>query len=303
MKKYLLAFVIIPALCFAGHANKTYSTPAVYQTLDRSAPWSQFSGAQGFFYVFTPVTASQGVCVYVTNLNNTNARTFTATAYQTGDLSTKAIDDFMNGGGSSEKWVGISLAGGQGSPSFTIPFGDTVSFFVAASGAAHIALQFSLESGTAGGTPDAADIFAVSAPACANGTSSTPNSTNNTLPVQLPNSTWILTSAPAAGSQATVSKAGVSGVRHTAMCYAFDLLATTGTACSGVDAVIRDGACGTGTIIWDELMGATAANGAENHANLCNLQLVGTPGNAMCIEFKSASTSCFQRVNLSGFDQ
>lgn len=93
------------------------------------------------------------------------------------------------------------------------------------------------------------------------------------------------------------------GVTHVADLAVFSLVQNG--AVSGVfGVVIRDGATGVGTIIFKALVGVSGTAG-DHQAIVVGpgLNIRGTAGNAMTIEFQSGAANVFEAVSLGGFDQ
>src|SRR5574341_1942107 len=102
---------------------------------------------------------------------------------------------------------------------------------------------------------------------------------------------WTIFSAPGVNAQATVSKAGAAGVVHVLECMSVHLMAgTTAPAAAHVENVVRDGASGSGTIIYQAGASlpatAGAVGGVHDH---CGHHLMSTAGNALTIEFTTAA--------------
>ena len=115
---------------------------------------------------------------------------------------------------------------------------------------------------------------------------------------------WSLQSVPGAGGQAQVTRAASGGVAHVADCLAFSAAALGVTVAVDCNIVIQDGA---GTNIWTIIVGALAA-GAISQAvspnQICGLNLVGTPGNAMIAQWGAGCTTAnfAESISLSGYD-
>lgn len=119
--------------------------------------------------------------------------------------------------------------------------------------------------------------------------------------ITVPLSTWVTSSGPTAGAQATASKAAGGGtVRH---------VTTSISACysdSAASAVarhinLRDGATGAGTIIARWMLAVTAVDNNEC-VTLSGLAIIGTANTAMTLEFDAAGAATGeQTVTLTGF--
>jgi len=119
-----------------------------------------------------------------------------------------------------------------------------------------------------------------------------------------PSSSWAISHNPLTGNvKATVSKAASSGNIHVAKTavFTFNAAASAPTAVT-VEAVIRDGATGAGTILFDGVMSLTAVAGeTSSPLVLPNLYLHGTSNTAMTIEFGAAGgANTLESVTLIG---
>jgi hypothetical protein len=113
---------------------------------------------------------------------------------------------------------------------------------------------------------------------------------------------WGIFNQPASGAQATISKAaGAAGVRHVADCVSFSAGAVVAPTAAQLVVNLRDGASGTGTVLWTQEI---AANGAAQYAtfSICGLNLIGSSATAMTLEFSALLASVAQSVSLSGYD-
>ncbi len=122
-------------------------------------------------------------------------------------------------------------------------------------------------------------------------------------------STFNIVSVPAAGSQASASYAaglaaavGVPGVRHVANCVTASAGAATAPTATILTVNLRDGATGTGTILWSTTIVAAATAAQHGSVSVCGLHLMGSQGTAMTLEFSAALASEQESVALSGFD-
>lgn len=115
---------------------------------------------------------------------------------------------------------------------------------------------------------------------------------------------WPVVSNPAAGSQATASKAaGGAGVRHVADCVSFASSSVVAPALTALTVNLRDGATGAGTIIWTQTIAIGAATGQNTPPfSVCGLALIGTANTAMTLEFSAALASLSESVSISGYD-
>jgi hypothetical protein len=114
---------------------------------------------------------------------------------------------------------------------------------------------------------------------------------------------WSLTSNPATGSKATVSKAAGGGtVRHVADCLQFDATSVTAPALSFLTVALYDGASGT-TVLEQFSLTITAA-AIQNVApfQVCGLSIPGSANTAMTWEFSAGVTNVAENVTLTGYD-
>lgn len=114
---------------------------------------------------------------------------------------------------------------------------------------------------------------------------------------------WSVVSTPAAGVQATATKAaGAAGVRH--ICTA--ILVTFGAIAAPVATqgqwVLRDGATGAGTILMSGQLAIPAAVFQGQPVFISDLSIPGTGATAMTLEFTAALANLIQGVTLLGFD-
>lgn len=121
-----------------------------------------------------------------------------------------------------------------------------------------------------------------------------------------PPANWSITHAPAANTQATISRAAVNGSRH--ICTSISAtLSAQATATSGdVQVNLRDGATGAGTILWSQTVRVGGAGGAiadRAILQLSGLSIVGSNNTAMTLEFSAAGgANTFESVALTGYD-
>ena len=116
---------------------------------------------------------------------------------------------------------------------------------------------------------------------------------------------WELDEAPAANTQATETRtAGAAGVRHVATgIQAFIGANGTAPTAAQLDVVLRDGAAGAGTIIWEGVLSIPATAGAVNGLVLTGLWIPGTAATAMTLEFGAAGgAQTFEAIDLQGVD-
>lgn len=117
---------------------------------------------------------------------------------------------------------------------------------------------------------------------------------------------WSETDAPAAATQATVTRpAGAAGVRH--VCTGIDatLILPPGANQPAVQLVLRDGATGAGAILWSRAFGVGAAvvDALQQQVSIAGLNIVGSDAEAMTLEFTAAGVAAtLQSVALTGYD-
>jgi hypothetical protein len=113
-------------------------------------------------------------------------------------------------------------------------------------------------------------------------------------------------SAPAANSQGSASIAAEAATRHVADCISWAADASAAVAAAAGTLVLRDGATGAGTVIWELRIAHTVAAGAGIQTiaatSVCGLNLVGTTNTAMTAEFNAGVTGEEQSVTLTGFN-
>lgn len=117
---------------------------------------------------------------------------------------------------------------------------------------------------------------------------------------------WSIYHVPAVNTQATISKAAVTGKFHIADCI-LGVLAAGTAAPTAVNPVLqlRDGATGVGTVLWSATLGLPATAGLLSPpVQLCGLNIAGTPATAMTLEFAAAGgANTFESVLLKGRTQ
>lgn len=110
---------------------------------------------------------------------------------------------------------------------------------------------------------------------------------------------WAINSAPAANTTATVSKAAVAGKRHVCKGFSVSINAVAAIA-APITVVLRDGASGAGTILWQDKLMAPAGTTARIDRN--DLNIIGSINTAMTIEFSAApGATNFEVVNMNGY--
>lgn len=114
---------------------------------------------------------------------------------------------------------------------------------------------------------------------------------------------WAVTSVGTTGAVATATRAGATGVSHVARCLTLCLSGTSLNAASGIfTANLIDGTSGSTTYLWRAAMSLGAVAGAFESMFLSGLNLIGTTGRAMTLEFAAAGTAnTVESVSLGGF--
>lgn len=123
--------------------------------------------------------------------------------------------------------------------------------------------------------------------------------------IALTKESWTVNSNPGVGVQATATKAARAGCRH--ICTGITATLVGGTvAPAAVQATLnlRDGATGTGTILWSAVLALPATAGSSAvPVQLSGLQILGSINTAMTLEFAAAGgANTFEAVSLQGFD-
>lgn len=116
---------------------------------------------------------------------------------------------------------------------------------------------------------------------------------------------WAVYADPPAGSVASASQGAAGGVVH--VCHGFSATLAVGAAApiAGVyDVFVRDGAPGVGSILWAEGIAISASPGDRARVGMSGLDIPGTAGAAMTVEFNGApQANVYQRVSMSGYSQ
>jgi hypothetical protein len=111
---------------------------------------------------------------------------------------------------------------------------------------------------------------------------------------------WSVTNAPAATTQATITRAGVAGKRL--VCTSIAAAVSAVAAQGPLVLVLRDGASGVGAILWSVNLGGFVI-GTGGSFSIDSLNIVGTAGNSMTLEFTAAPAATnFETVALTGYD-
>lgn len=117
-------------------------------------------------------------------------------------------------------------------------------------------------------------------------------------------SRWSTTNNPAAGTQASASRAAgpTSSTRHVADCVTASAGASAAPAATNLALNLRDGASGAGTIIWLTQIVAAATAAQHGTVTICGLNLIGSANTAMTLEFSAGLANEFESVTLTGYD-
>jgi hypothetical protein len=117
--------------------------------------------------------------------------------------------------------------------------------------------------------------------------------------------TWTQVHTPAVNTQATTSKAaGAAGVRH--VCNSISASLYSGSTAVTVPAapvtvILRDGATGAGTILWQQGISVPTTAGGSQVINISGLNIIGTAATAMTLEFSGAGgAGSFESVHPHG---
>lgn len=118
--------------------------------------------------------------------------------------------------------------------------------------------------------------------------------------LELVRNDWSVRDAPADNVIAVATKAAVAGMRHVATTITA-CLASTGISSIVVKLHLRDGASGSGTILWSGILGVTGINQCQQ-ISVTGLSITGSTNTDMTLEFSSTATTISQSVTLTGFD-
>ncbi len=109
---------------------------------------------------------------------------------------------------------------------------------------------------------------------------------------------WMISNAPAAATQATISQAANADGRHVATSVTV-CVAAAGTAQTPLQFSLRDGATGAGTILWTVRLSAPANTA---YCTSASVLLAGTKNTAMTLESAGATVlGAFATVSLNGY--
>jgi hypothetical protein len=110
---------------------------------------------------------------------------------------------------------------------------------------------------------------------------------------------WSQNEIAAAGTLASVTRAGAPGVRQIVRSITVSITAVN--VQGALNAVLRDGASGVGAILWS--CGFVAAAGTCDRVALSGLNIAGTAGNDMTLEFSGApAAGNAEQVTMTGYD-
>jgi hypothetical protein len=212
---WFLSALLMPAIPLAAQIDIPITAIGPIRDLVRNGNWGA-AGQGGLTnnFIFTPVSTSEGVCLYVANQDSVSTHTFNLAMFGTGDQTVKTF------AGNQGKWalLGPVSNAPTSTGSISLPASTTKQFFFPVAGQARVTVT--IASGT--GAPVAsATVTIVEAPngiACGNVTSApiicpytvpigVAGASNGTLIVGTPNETNYLcnltisfAAAPAAGS-------------------------------------------------------------------------------------------------------
>lgn len=120
---------------------------------------------------------------------------------------------------------------------------------------------------------------------------------------------WSVTHAPAANTQATITRAaGAAGVRHVCTSISASLCDRTGLIGIETLVTLRDGASAAGTVLWSRRMmlkpdGASVTGKSSDEFTISGLNIVGSAATAMTLEFAGvAGAGTFESVAMTGYD-
>lgn len=116
---------------------------------------------------------------------------------------------------------------------------------------------------------------------------------------------WAATSAPAAATQASASRAAAgAGIRH--ICTAVSITVSGGAVAPAAQTLtfnLRDGATGAGPILATWTVGVEAVAGKTVPINLSGLAVPGTAATAMTLEGSAApGANTLESCTLAGYD-
>jgi len=112
-------------------------------------------------------------------------------------------------------------------------------------------------------------------------------------PLPAPPAEWVVFKTAVGNVLATAVKPGVAGVQHVVDCVTFTGYVSSGSQTTFVDLI--DGS--TGIMQWSFLLTTQSSQ-----VSLCGLNVVGSVGNSMTLEFTNANVNSEESVNLIGHD-
>jgi hypothetical protein len=134
---------------------------------------------------------------------------------------------------------------------------------------------------------------------------STTLTARNSIGVQLAEkgSRWAVNSAPAAGTVASASIALEAGVKHVLDTVCFSSGSAVAPVLTSLQVNIRDGATGAGTVLMSFEVEIPAATGQDTPP-ICisGLNLVGTAGTAMTVEWSAGLANLKQTATAIGYN-
>jgi hypothetical protein len=109
---------------------------------------------------------------------------------------------------------------------------------------------------------------------------------------------WSAISAPAAGTQATVTEAGVTGTYHVVDCVSYSAGAITAPTATALQIEVLNNA----TPIWEITVAIPATTGTHANGNVCGLNLIGGSGLSMAAQFSAGLTNESESITMTGYD-
>jgi len=114
-----------------------------------------------------------------------------------------------------------------------------------------------------------------------------------------PPGNWAAFQTPAAATQATCNRAGLAGNRN--ICNSIQANVSAVAIQGVLVLVLRDGASGVGAILWSTNLGPVVI-GSNIPFAISGLNIVGTSGNQMTLEFTAAPAATnFESVAMTGY--
>ena len=127
-------------------------------------------------------------------------------------------------------------------------------------------------------------------------------SANGAIATVLPGN-WGASNNPANGVIASTTRAAAAtGVRHVTNCITASINCISCGGGRSQTLVLRDGASGVGTILWQQFMSASSTDGSFQSVNQCGLNLVGSTATPMTLEFSGVSADVHESCALTGYD-